>query len=137
VPTSDFDDERDRQFEGYLKQFHPLAIEPLPIERSRRVIRHRSVLAMVGAAAAILLAAVFLHFRAGRIDRLEAVAGRGSDERLARSQLLTMSSANALLASTPSFDEAVEEMAFPPQTTPLPRDQYSALAVLSEERIKP
>jgi hypothetical protein len=137
VPTPDFDDERDGRFEGYLKKFRPLAIESLPIERPSRVIRRRFVLMMVGAAAAVLLVAALLsHSRAGRTDKQEAVASAVGAERLANTRPLTMRSANALLATAPSFEAAVDEMAFPPQTSPLPKDQHSALAVLSEERIK-
>jgi hypothetical protein len=138
VPTPDFDDERDDRSEAYLKQFRPAAIEPLPIERPSRAVRPRFVLIMTGAAAAILLVAVFLsHSRAGRTDKPESVASAVGAERLAATQSMTMRSTNALLTAAPSFEAAVEEMAFPPQPAPLPKDQHSALAVLSEERIKP
>jgi hypothetical protein len=138
VATPDFDDKRDDRFEAYLKRFHPLSIATLPVERPSRTIRRGFVLVTTGAAAVILLvAAIVAHSRAGRTDKLEAVANAVGAERLANTRPLTMRSANLLLAAAPSFEAAVEEMAFPPQTTPLPKDQHSALAVLSEERIKP
>jgi hypothetical protein len=138
VPTPDFDNERDDLFEAYLKQFRPLAVEPLQIKRPSRALRRRFVLAMVGAVAAISIVAVFFsHSRAGRTDKPEAVSSVVGVERLAKTHSLTVRSANALLAAAPSFEAAVDEMAFPPQTSPLPKDQHSALTVLSEERIKP
>jgi hypothetical protein len=58
-------------------------------------------------------------------------------EHLANTRSLTMMNANALLAASPSLEAAVDELAFQPQGTPLPKDRHSALAVLSEERMKP
>jgi hypothetical protein len=138
VPTPDLDDERDDRFEAYLKQFHPLAVEPLQVEKSSRATRRSFVLAVLSAAAVILLIAIFaMHSRIGRTDDTKAVASSVDAERLANTQPLTMRSANALLATAPSFEAAIDEMAFPPQTTPLPKDQHSALDVLSKEKIKP
>jgi len=138
VPAPDFDDERDGRFKAYLIRFRPLAMVQPPIEMPGRRIRPHFVLAMAAAAAAILLVlTIFAHSRAGHPDRPEAVASAAGAERLAGTQSLTMGSANALLAAAPSLEAAVDEMAFPPRTSPLPKDQHSALAVLSEERIKP
>lgn len=137
MPTPDFDDERDNRFEAYLKQFRPVAIDPLPIEKSSRAIRRQFVLMAVATTVAIVAVALVSHFGAGRTDKPEAVASGVGAERLANTRPLTIRSANVLLATAPSFEAAIEGMAFPPQTTPLPKDQHSALAVLSEERIKP
>jgi hypothetical protein len=137
VPTPDFDDERDDLFEAYLKQFRPLAVEPLPVERRGLATRRFFALAALAAAVVFVIAGFASHSRMGRTDDTHAVASVVGVERLANTHSLTVRSANALLAAAPSFEAAVDEMAFPPQTSPLPKDQHSALTVLSEERIKP
>jgi hypothetical protein len=47
---------------------------------------------------------------------------------------LTMRSANAWLATAPSFKAAVDDLAFRSQTSPLPQGTQSAVAVLSKEK---
>ena len=55
---------------------------------------------------------------------------------LTRQEPLTIASANALLAQAPSVKAAVDQIAFSSQSTQVPKGQHSALAVLSEEKIK-
>jgi hypothetical protein len=130
----------DEQFERYLKEFHPLAPDALPTEKrkDRRAPRIVALAAWVAAAAAVLGVVALTIFP--RLDGTHSSLGavpEFSTERLANTQPLTVRRANALLATAPSFEEAVEEMAFPPPATQLPKDKHSALAVLSKEEIKP
>jgi hypothetical protein len=141
VPIPDFDDERlDNQqndrFETYLKQFRPLAVEPLPLEKHGRAARRRFVFAAT-AAAVILVAAVLAMY--SRNDRLNSSDGPGnlaSGEQLRDSQPLTIGSANALLANAPSVEAALDRVPLHPASEPLPKGKQSALAVLSEDNDK-
>ncbi|MFZ0279636.1 MAG: hypothetical protein WA254_06135 [Candidatus Sulfotelmatobacter sp.] len=47
-----------------------------------------------------------------------------------------MRRANAWLAAAPSFKAAVDDLAFRPQTSPLPQGKQSAVAVLSKEKTR-
>lgn len=128
----------DERFEVYLKRFRPLAPEPLQIERHGRATRRSFVLAAWAAAAAatLIVAVLALHSRTGRTDSTQAIESAVGTEQLVNAQPLTMRSANALLARAPSFKAAVDEIALPPQATPLSKDKHSALAVLSKEKTK-
>lgn len=127
----------DEQFEAYLKRFQPIAPEPVPtinrVGSSRRTPSLGRWLAAV--AAMFVLGVVVLHFRGNRI----VVPNRSTTafaDRLALSEPLTMQTANALLATAPSFKAAVDSLAFRSQTSPLPQGKQSAVAVLSKERIR-
>lgn len=128
----------DEQFEKYLKQFHPVTPEALPVKDQVKVIRRPLLIASWAAmAAAILLAvmvSVFLHWPHHRLG--EAKAGRPSVEELNNLQPLTIAKANALLAEAPSFKAAVDNMAFQSESKPISEGRYSALALLSEEKTK-
>jgi hypothetical protein len=128
----------DEQFEAYLKRFHPMAPEPVPTlsvsHSSRRSLPFGTWLAAV--AAILVIGAVILHIRSNRV----VVSNRAGDaaiaERHAPSEPLTMRSANAWLATAPSFKAAVDDLAFRSQTSPLPQGKQSAVAVLSKEKIR-
>ena len=131
----------DKQFEAYLKRFHPIVPEPLPTligdHPSRRSLSLGTWLAAVAAILIIsAIGAVILHLRTNRV----AVSNTASDvalaERHAPSDSLTMRSANALLAKAPSFKAAVDDLAFRSQSRPLPQGSQSAVAVLSKEKIR-
>jgi hypothetical protein len=49
---------------------------------------------------------------------------------------LTIRGANALLATAPSYKAAMNELAFHPKSSSVPKDKQSALAVLGKEKIK-
>jgi hypothetical protein len=128
----------DKQFEAYLKRFHPTAPEPVPTLSVGHSSRRSPPLGIwLAAVAAILVIGAFiLHIRSSRIvvsntDSDAAVAGRH-----APSEPLTMRSANAWLATAPSFKTAVDDLAFRSQTSPLPQGKQSAVAVLSKEKIR-
>lgn len=133
MPTPD-----DERFELYLKQFRPLAPETLAMEgRGRTTRRSFKLWAGVAAAAAILVVAgaLSLLIRSQRTD-VDGITKNVAGEHLVTAQPLTIRSANALLARAPSFKAVVDDMAFHPQVAPLSKDQRSAVAVLSKERIK-
>jgi hypothetical protein len=137
VPIPDFDNERDDRFEAYLRQFRPLAVEPLLIETPRRATRHSLTLAVGAAAAVILIASVLaLHPRTGRTHSSVGPGNLAGGERPADSQPLTIGSANALLTHAPSVKAALDRVPFHRPSTQLPQGKKSALAVLSEDNDK-
>jgi hypothetical protein len=126
----------DEKFEAHLKQFRPLAPQPLPIRSTIPSLRRWFVFAAWAAAAAAIVVVALLAFRArpGRIA--PSVESSAIADQLAKPQALTIRSANALLATAPSFKDAIDGIAFPPKPAPLPADKHSALAELSKEKIK-
>jgi hypothetical protein len=144
VPTPDFDNEafdnkNDDRFEVYLKQFLPLAIEPLRIDTPGRDARRPLTLAAWAAAAAvvILIASVLMLYPgAGRTDSSASPGNSADGDRLPDSQPLTLGSANALLTRSPSVKAALDGVPFHPPSTQLPKGKQSALAVLSEDKDK-
>jgi hypothetical protein len=128
VPTPD-----DEQFEAFLRQFRPLVPETLASRDRAPRSRNSFVLgAWISAAAAVLLAVGFtLHIRSHRTAVSNPASHAASAQQPVPSEPLTLRSANA-----PSFKAAVDHMAFHSQTIPLPHGQQSAIAVLSQEKIK-
>ena len=128
----------DGQFEAYLKRFHPIAPEPVPTlsvgHASRRSLPLGIWLAAV--AAILVIGAVILHVRSSRIVVSNTASDAPVSERHVPSEPLTMRSANAWLATAPSFKAAVDDLAFRSQTSPLPQGKRSAVAVLSKEKIR-
>jgi hypothetical protein len=124
------------QFEAYLKRFHPIAPEPVPTlsvgPSSRRSPPLEIWLAPV--AAILLIGVVILHVRS-RIVVSKTASDAAISERHTPSEPLTIS-ANAWLATAPSFKAGVDDLAFCPQTNPLPQGKQSAVAVLSKEKIR-
>jgi hypothetical protein len=133
VPTLD-----DERFEAYLKQFVPLAPEPLPtVEPGHRARRAFGLWTWAAAAVAIfVLGALTLLLHTNRARVTETVGNVGNTEQLNGGRPLTMRSANALMAQAPSFKTMVDGMAFRSQTVPLPKGKRSAVAVLGKEKIK-
>ncbi|PYT97734.1 MAG: hypothetical protein DMG38_18800 [Acidobacteria bacterium] len=128
----------DERFEVYLKQFRPLAPEPLrtvwPGHRARRTF---GLWTSIAAAAAILVMGVLtLHIRSNRARVTESVRNVGNSEHFVDDRPLTIWSANALLAKAPSFKAMVDDMAFRSQTIPVPKGKRSAIAILGQEKIK-
>ena len=127
----------DEQFEAYLKRFHPIAPEPVPTLSVGHSSRRSPSLGiwLVAVAAILVIGAVILHVRSSRIVVSNTASGAAVSERHAPSEPLTMRSANAWLATAPSFKAAVDDLAFRSQTSPLPQGKQSAVAVLSKEKI--
>lgn len=129
----------DGQFEKYLKQFHPVTPEPLTVKEQAPVRRRPLVLAAWAAvAAAVILAAVMLAMRSYQRPSPKEVAGADGTalELMNNSQPLTIRSASELLARAPSFQAAVESVAFQTGSVPVAEGKHSALALLSKEKIK-
>ena len=128
----------DEQFEAYLKRFHPIAPEPVPTlgvgHSSWRSLPLGSWLAAV--AAVLVVGAAILHVRSNRAVVPNTARDVASAERHAPSEPLTMRSANAWLATAPSFKSAVDGLAFRPHSSPLPQGKQSAVALLSKEKIR-
>jgi hypothetical protein len=126
----------DEKFEAHLKQFRPLAPQPLPVDSHIRAPRRWFVLVACAATAAAVVAVAGLafHARPGRIA--PPVESFAITDQLGKPQSLTLGTANALLARAPSFKDAIDGIAFPTKPAPLPADKHSALAELSKEKIK-
>lgn len=128
----------DEQFEAYLKRFHPITPEPVPTLSVGHSSRRSPPLGiwLAAVAAILVIGSVILHVRSSRI----VVSNKASDAAVsgwhAPSEPLTMRSANAWLATAPSFKAAVDDLAFRSQTSPLPQGKQSAVAVLSKEKIR-
>jgi hypothetical protein len=128
----------DGKFEAYLKQFCPLVPQSLPVDvRVHAPGRWFALVAWAAAAAAVVAVAVLaFHARPGQRRITTPVESFAIADQLAKPQSLTIRSANALLATAPSFKDAIDGIAFPPKPSPLPTDKHSALAELSKEKTK-
>ena len=137
MPILDDEQFEDDRFEAYLKRFIPLAPAALPIERPSYVAR-RSLMftACAAAVTAILIVVIALYSRRGQTHATQAIDNSLGTEELVSAEPLTIRSANVWLTTAPSFKAAVDDMAFQPKATPLPKDKHSALAVLSKEKVK-
>ncbi len=129
----------DDKFESFLREFRPRRPRPLTINglepgRRRRFV-HR---AWAGAAAVIVVAAIlfFIAKHGQKQPGTPDTARNSAPVEFASPEPLTIASANALLAQAPSVKAAVDQMAFSPQSAQVPEGKHSALAVLSEEKIK-
>ena len=128
----------DEQFEAYLKRFHPIAPEPVPTLSVGRASRRSPPLGiwLAAVAAILVIGVVILHVRSSQIVVSNTASDAAVSERHAPSEPLTIRSANAWLATAPSFKAAVDDLAFRSQTSPLPQGKQSAVAVLSKEKIR-
>jgi hypothetical protein len=121
----------DDQFERYLRQFRPLAPERIQFEnRLQPRWPPRGLPAWAAVAAVMIIAFLILYPRVGHqkghyMQRLDGA-------QIGASQPLTIRSADALLASAPSFEAAVDALALPSHTTSFGVKQ-SALDVLSKD----
>ena len=134
-------DHDDREFEARLKEFRPLAAEPLPMAVNLRARRGRLVLVMCAAAALVMLvAAIIARQRANQFPAIHhkvKVVDVVEVRPPARGRPLTIRSANELLARAPSVKSALDGLAFQRHARQLPSGMQSALAVLGEEDLKP
>lgn len=125
----------EERFEFYLKQFRPLAPEASPVnEMSPAPRRHFGLtIRAAGGVAMVILAAAGLrilnHRRAAESHHTVAAE-------LPASVPLTMRRANDLLANASSYKAVMNELTFPPRSSPVSKDKQSALTVLGKEKIK-
>ena len=125
----------DERFEKYLKQFRPLAPDGLPAEIRRAPRRHSALaISAVGATAIVIIGVASLWIVN---DRITHQSNHSASVNLpTRTPSLTMRDANELLVKAPSYKAVMNELAFPPKSSASSNDKQSALAVLSEEKIK-
>ena len=131
MPTPD-----DERFENYLKQFRPLLPDALPVSVPERSWRRYWVFGIWSAGAAAVIILGLIGFRV--IPRRVPDRPGNPQPVSVTSPLrpLTMRDANSLLASAPSYKAVLDEMAFHPRGSTVPKDKQSAVAVLSKEKIK-
>jgi len=122
----------DDQFERYLQQFRPIVAEPLPLPSRRPVRLWQWSLAAAAALAIVMIAAV-----AVRVHRHPTPAPARSSAQLTRTQPLTLGRADDLLAHAPSYDSAIDGLAFQCERIQVPPGSESALETLSKENLKP
>jgi hypothetical protein len=131
----------DKQFEAYLKRFHPIAPEPIVApgigRGSHRAVSPWSWLAVAAVFVLVIVSGYFiLRVRSNQV----VVSNTGHDvalaERDAPAEPFTMQSANAWLVAAPSFKAAVDGLAFHTPTSALTQGKQSAVAVLSKEKIR-
>ena len=126
----------DDPFERYLKQFRPIAADPLPVPSRRPVRFWVWALAATAALALIVTAVLAIHFH--RKPARPVVAQRPpAVEQLTRSEPLTVRRANDLLARASSFEAAMDDLAFPSEQIPIPPGSESALETLGKENLPP
>lgn len=115
----------DEQLKSRLTQFRPIAPSPLPhIGQHNRV--DRRWLALSALAAVLVIGVLALK------SRPTIVLGTNTAKRPASPQL-TIGSANTLLANSPSYREALDQLSFQPATKPPLHATYSALDQLGKE----
>jgi hypothetical protein len=128
----------DEKFEIYLRRFDPMAPEPIPAigfsHPSRRSFRLGAWLAAC-AAIVLVVGAAILHRGAQTVGTkphgaMTSVENRELQERL------TLRRANILLTTAPSFKAAIDGLAFRSESESIPIPRQSAIAVLSQEKIK-
>jgi hypothetical protein len=128
----------DKQFEAYLKRFHPIAPEPVPTIRFGDGSRRSLSLGAwsVAVAATLVIGTVILQVRRDRVVVPNTAHDVAFAERHAPLGPLTIRMANGWLSTAPSFKAAVDGLAFRSQTSPLPPGKQSAVAVLSKEKTR-
>jgi hypothetical protein len=125
----------DDQFARHLKEFRPLLPAPLPISAHAPKTRPLVVAAWAGALAAILTVALLARstHRPG-----QATLPESPDTETANSSHppLTLGSANALLAASPSFRSALDDVNVKRSHLRESDATRSVIAVLSKEKIQ-
>ena len=125
----------DGRFETYLKQFRPLAPDVLRVNEMSPVPRRHFGLTIgaAGIVAMVLLTAAGLRILN---DRRGAESYHTVAAELSASVPLTMRRANGLLATAPSYKAVMNDLTFPPKSSPVPKDKQSVLTLLGKEKIK-
>ena len=124
-------DSRDERFEAYLREFRPAAALPLPTER-KSASRRYLVSALAAVAAMIVAFAIGVwHTSTAQLSSEEA-----SLSQLTNPQLLTLGSANRMLAQGQSVQVVLDSIPFHSQKVPIRQGQRSALEELGKEMNK-
>ena len=123
----------EERFEAYLREFRPLAAEPMRGSVVARQDRWLVAGACAVAAAAALAVLGLYPWRAG--SRSHTARPSLAHELPRAPEALTMGTANAVLTKSASFGAAIDALVFPLAAT-YPKSPNSALAVLSKEENK-
>ena len=128
----------EERLEAYLRQFRPLAPEPLPDVRPGRVARRWPEIARWAAVAATIFVLTVLVFqtRRGKMPPTDATRIFKVAEGVKNPPALTLGRANELLAHAQSSRAAFDSLAFQSRALPLSKGTQSALAALSKENLK-
>lgn len=130
----------DDRLEAYMKQFRPLPAAPLPLNVPATRVRkpkHLGITVWALAMAAILILGVYLlRPRAQYVTESERHSIVHPSQYSA--QPLTLGVANELLLNSPSFEAALASLESDSRAAVrIPKGKESALAVLSQEDLKP
>lgn len=130
----------DDRLESYMKKFRPLPAAPLPLNvpaAPARKPKHLGITVWTLSAAAILALSLYLlRPRAHQVTDSEHHSIVQPSHYSA--QPLTLGVANELLANSPSFEAALASLESDSAAAArIPKDKESALAVLSQEDLKP
>ena len=128
----------EKQFEARLKEFRPLAAEPLSMREASRSRRRKFVLAACAAAAMVIVVVVLfkIPYKRNLATAPQRAVKQTATAPPANGRPLTIRTANELLARAPSVQSALDELAFHGRPKQLPRGMQSALAVLGKEDFK-
>ena len=91
--------------------------------------------AFAAAATVVLAVVLMIYFRPKQAPASSGSQQAASTERLSNPEPLTLGNANALLTRSMSVKAIVDDIAFRPQSTQLPKGQHSALTALGKENI--
>lgn len=136
----------DDRLEAYMKQFRPLPAAPLPLNVPATRVRkpkHLGITVWALAMAAILILGVYLlrpraHHVAESGTNSTSKANSMANARQYSAQPLTLGVANELLVNSSSFDAALASLeSGSGAAVRIPKGKESALAVLSQEDLKP
>jgi hypothetical protein len=129
-------DPDDERFETYLKQFRPLMPDEFPVNQIKPAPRPHSDLVIWAVGAAVATAILGVVTVQVLNHRVTGESNHSAKVTLLAPTPLTMRRADALLATAPSYKAVMNELAFPPKSSTVPKDKQSALAILGKEKIK-
>jgi hypothetical protein len=119
------------QFESYLRQFQPIAAEPLHLASGSAVMPHWKAISFLGVAALVAILGIGFH------SKETELANRPLTQTTSVEQLnaapLTLRTANLLLRRSDSFKAAIDQVAF---RHTIVKDARSALVELGKEKDK-
>ena len=124
----------DDQFEAHLKRFQPLIPDPLPVLEHTRAVRRLAVwIAVVAVMAAVGVLVLRIH-KPEVVSPVVTVSDSSNVRPSVRP--LTQRNANEWLARSPSFKTAVDRLEVRSESNLIQPGKQSAVAALSELRIR-
>ncbi len=129
-------DPDDERFETYLKQFRPLTPDEFPVNEIKPAPRPHLVPVIWAVGGVVAMAILGVATVQVLNHRVTGESNHSAKVTLLAPTPLTMRRADALLATAPSYKAVMNELAFPPKSSTVPKDKQSALAILGKEKIK-